>query len=151
MMLYQNRANEQATSELLAEIERVLQYRAARLEEHERIIPARDEAIKWLKGEVENYQRAILDYLVQGQPRIDLPLDLDGTAFQQRVWAALREIPRGETRSYTQVAAAIGVTDTPARAPKKVKIPRLAKKKDRTRLPRKEKKAKQKTAAKKAS
>jgi len=37
-----------------------------------------------------------------------LPLDLRGTAFQLRVWRALQEIPRGETRSYAEVAARIG-------------------------------------------
>ncbi len=37
-----------------------------------------------------------------------LPLDLRGTAFQARVWAALQAIPRGETRSYAQLAAAVG-------------------------------------------
>lgn len=39
---------------------------------------------------------------------IDLPLDIRGTAFQQRVWQALREIPAGETMSYTEVARHIG-------------------------------------------
>jgi AraC family transcriptional regulator of adaptative response/methylated-DNA-[protein]-cysteine methyltransferase len=43
----------------------------------------------------------------QGQT-LDLPLDIRGTAFQQRVWQALRAIPSGETRSYAEVAAAIG-------------------------------------------
>ena len=38
----------------------------------------------------------------------DLPLDLRGTAFQQRVWQALRAIPLGETVSYSQLAAKIG-------------------------------------------
>jgi AraC family transcriptional regulator of adaptative response/methylated-DNA-[protein]-cysteine methyltransferase len=38
----------------------------------------------------------------------DLPLDIQGTAFQRRVWEALRAIPPGATRSYTQIAAAIG-------------------------------------------
>ncbi len=38
----------------------------------------------------------------------DIPLDVKGTAFQQRCWQALREIPPGETRSYGQQAAAIG-------------------------------------------
>lgn len=44
------------------------------------------------------------------QPRLglDLPLDVRGTAFQQRVWQALREIPAGETASYAQVADRIG-------------------------------------------
>jgi len=37
-----------------------------------------------------------------------LPLDIRGTVFQQRVWAELRRIPRGETRTYKQIAAAIG-------------------------------------------
>ncbi len=38
----------------------------------------------------------------------DLPLDVRGTAFRERVWRALREIPRGETRTYAEIAAAIG-------------------------------------------
>lgn len=38
----------------------------------------------------------------------EIPLDVKGTAFQQRVWQALREIPAGETRSYGQLAAALG-------------------------------------------
>ncbi len=38
----------------------------------------------------------------------DLPLDIYGTAFQRAVWQALLEIPYGETRSYAQVAAAVG-------------------------------------------
>ena len=37
-----------------------------------------------------------------------IPLDIQGTAFQQLVWNALRRIPRGETRSYAEVAKAIG-------------------------------------------
>ena len=43
-------------------------------------------------------------------PRIGLalPLDVRGTAFQQRVWQALREIPAGETATYTGIAARIG-------------------------------------------
>jgi AraC family transcriptional regulator of adaptative response/methylated-DNA-[protein]-cysteine methyltransferase len=39
---------------------------------------------------------------------LDLPLDVRGTAFQQRVWAALREIPAGKTVSYTDIARTIG-------------------------------------------
>jgi AraC family transcriptional regulator of adaptative response/methylated-DNA-[protein]-cysteine methyltransferase len=39
---------------------------------------------------------------------LDLPLDIRGTAFQQRVWQALREIPVGQTASYTQIAQRIG-------------------------------------------
>jgi AraC family transcriptional regulator of adaptative response/methylated-DNA-[protein]-cysteine methyltransferase len=44
-----------------------------------------------------------------------LPLDVQATAFQRRVWQALREIPRGETRSYAELADAIGAP-TAARA-----------------------------------
>jgi methylated-DNA-[protein]-cysteine S-methyltransferase len=40
--------------------------------------------------------------------RFDLPLDLRGTAFQRRVWAALREIPYGETATYGELAAELG-------------------------------------------
>jgi AraC family transcriptional regulator of adaptative response/methylated-DNA-[protein]-cysteine methyltransferase len=39
---------------------------------------------------------------------IDLPLDVRATAFQQKVWDTLRQIPRGETRSYSEVAREIG-------------------------------------------
>lgn len=41
-----------------------------------------------------------------GEP--ELPLDIRGTIFQQRVWAALREIPAGKTESYAEVAQRIG-------------------------------------------
>ncbi len=41
----------------------------------------------------------------------DFPVDAGGTAFQQAVWAALRAIPAGETRTYKQVAAAVGKPD----------------------------------------
>jgi AraC family transcriptional regulator of adaptative response/methylated-DNA-[protein]-cysteine methyltransferase len=39
---------------------------------------------------------------------LDLPLDVKGTAFQERVWKALRGIPSGETATYSQIAARIG-------------------------------------------
>ena len=42
-------------------------------------------------------------------PNAELPLDVRGTAFQLRVWQELQRIPRGETRSYGEVAAAVGV------------------------------------------
>jgi AraC family transcriptional regulator of adaptative response/methylated-DNA-[protein]-cysteine methyltransferase len=40
--------------------------------------------------------------------RLDLPLDIRGTAFQQRVWAALSAIPAGQTATYAEIARAIG-------------------------------------------
>lgn len=45
----------------------------------------------------------------------DLPLDIRGTAFQERVWRALRAIPAGETRTYGEIARALG-QPTAARA-----------------------------------
>ena len=38
----------------------------------------------------------------------ELPIDVAGTAFQEKVWQQLRKIPLGETRSYAEIAAAIG-------------------------------------------
>ena len=48
------------------------------------------------------------EYFAGGRTEFDLALDPDGTEFQQRVWAALRTIPYGATRSYGEVAAQIG-------------------------------------------
>lgn len=52
--------------------------------------------------------RPLLDHLAGKQPQLDLPTDVRATAFRLRVWAELRRIPYGETRSYGEVAAAIG-------------------------------------------
>ncbi len=52
--------------------------------------------------------QALLAYLEGDQPDLSLPLDLQATAFQLRVWEELRKIPYGETRSYAEVAGAIG-------------------------------------------
>jgi AraC family transcriptional regulator of adaptative response/methylated-DNA-[protein]-cysteine methyltransferase len=46
--------------------------------------------------------------LTSGEAAPDLPVDVHGTAFQARVWNALQDIPSGETRTYTEVATAIG-------------------------------------------
>jgi AraC family transcriptional regulator of adaptative response/methylated-DNA-[protein]-cysteine methyltransferase len=51
---------------------------------------------------------AILSALSEQKPLFDLPLDIRATAFQQKVWSALRQIPRGETRSYSEIARNIG-------------------------------------------
>ena len=50
----------------------------------------------------------LLNYLNGKQPRLDLPLDIRATAFQWQVWENLRAIPYGETKSYSQVATAMG-------------------------------------------
>lgn len=70
------------------------EYPAARL--------ARDDAV------LAPAARTILAYLDGRRPHIDLPLDIRATAFQGRVWDALRAIPYGATRSYGEIARAIG-------------------------------------------
>jgi len=52
--------------------------------------------------------RLVLARLSEHPLAAELPLDVRATAFQRRVWAALQAIPRGETRSYAQIAAEIG-------------------------------------------
>ena len=52
--------------------------------------------------------RAIVGHVERGQPLGRVPLDVQATAFQRRVWQALRAIPPGSVRSYREVAAAIG-------------------------------------------
>lgn len=51
---------------------------------------------------------AILEYLAGERPDLALPLDLQATAFQWRVWQALRKIPYGGTATYSEIAAKIG-------------------------------------------
>jgi AraC family transcriptional regulator of adaptative response/methylated-DNA-[protein]-cysteine methyltransferase len=55
--------------------------------------PAKDQVLAFLSGDA-----------TLGK----LPLDIRGTVFQQRVWSTLQQIPRGETRTYKDIAAAIG-------------------------------------------
>lgn len=52
--------------------------------------------------------KKIIAYLEGWQPHLDLPLDLRATAFQLKVWQQLQAIPVGETRTYSEIAAAIG-------------------------------------------
>ena len=59
-------------------------------------------------GALGGWTRAILAHLAGRQPRLDLPLYVQATAFQWRVWQALAAIPYGETRTYRDVAQAIG-------------------------------------------
>lgn len=51
---------------------------------------------------------ALVGYLGGARPSIDLPLDVQATAFQRQVWEELRRIPYGETRTYLQIAEALG-------------------------------------------
>lgn len=55
---------------------------------------------KWLRG--------VVAHLDGREPKEGLPLDIRATAFQRRVWEALCRIPRGETRSYAEIAKEVG-------------------------------------------
>lgn len=56
----------------------------------------------------ENWIGEIVRRVEGNAPSVDLPLDVQATAFQRRVWQELQKIPRGTTRTYTQVARALG-------------------------------------------
>jgi AraC family transcriptional regulator of adaptative response/methylated-DNA-[protein]-cysteine methyltransferase len=60
------------------------------------------------KGGLRQWTDAILAHLAGREPRLDLPLDVQATAFQWQVWNALAAIPYGSTRSYAEVARSIG-------------------------------------------
>ena len=67
---------------------------------HAQIAPAAEGFEGWVKEIVQR---------VEGKPpRVELPLDLQATAFQRRVWQELQHIPRGTTRTYSEVARALG-------------------------------------------
>ena len=59
-------------------------------------------------SDFERWVKHTVEYLDGSCLRFDLPLDLRGTAFQERVWRALLEIPNGQTASYAEVARRIG-------------------------------------------
>lgn len=57
---------------------------------------------------INNAYNQLSEYLNGKRIEFDLPLNPEGTEFQKKVWNALCEIPYGETRSYKQVAEAVG-------------------------------------------
>lgn len=59
-------------------------------------------------GALARWTNRILAHLSGRRPRLDLPLDVQATAFQWQVWSALCSIPYGKTRSYAEIASAIG-------------------------------------------
>jgi AraC family transcriptional regulator of adaptative response/methylated-DNA-[protein]-cysteine methyltransferase len=59
-------------------------------------------------GTFEKWVKEIVQQVEGNPPRLELPLDLQATAFQRRVWQELQKIPRGTTRTYTQVARSLG-------------------------------------------
>lgn len=60
-------------------------------------------------AQVSRWVRELVRHLSGEQPHLDLPLDVKATAFQRRVWEALQQIPRGSTRSYSDLARSIGL------------------------------------------
>jgi len=60
-------------------------------------------------GRVAAWCETIADYVDGRASRVDVPLDVRGSCFQRRVWKELAAIPRGETRSYAEVAHGIGM------------------------------------------
>ena len=59
-------------------------------------------------GELKDWADRIVGFITAPDRNLDLPLDIQGTAFQARVWRALQKIPPGRTATYTEIAAAIG-------------------------------------------
>jgi AraC family transcriptional regulator of adaptative response/methylated-DNA-[protein]-cysteine methyltransferase len=58
---------------------------------------------------LEPWSDALVSYVDGHSTRLEVPLDVSGSRFERRVWAALRSIPRGETRTYGEVASSLGV------------------------------------------
>lgn len=59
--------------------------------------------------EFEQFVSKVVGFVEAPALGLDLPLDIRGTAFQQRVWQALQKIPLGSTASYTDIAKCIGL------------------------------------------
>jgi AraC family transcriptional regulator of adaptative response/methylated-DNA-[protein]-cysteine methyltransferase len=79
----------------------------ARLEKHLRHEFPKAEVRRDRNG-LSDAVRSLLRFIEGQQPRFDLPLDVRGTAFQCRVWEELLRIPYGQTRTYGEVARAVG-------------------------------------------
>jgi len=64
----------------------------------------------WVESDEKTapYVRQLKEYFAGRRRQFDLPLDLRGTDFQKRCWRELLKIPYGETRSYADIARAIG-------------------------------------------
>ncbi len=72
--------------------------------------PAARHGVHWVESatEVEAYTREVDEYFSGKRREFTMPLDLRGTDFQKRCWQALLSIPYGETRSYADIAKAVG-------------------------------------------
>jgi AraC family transcriptional regulator of adaptative response/methylated-DNA-[protein]-cysteine methyltransferase len=79
---------------------------AALIEELRAAFPKAE--LKRMDRELEYAVAAVVAGISEHAGAISLPMDVRATAFQQRVWRELQTIPRGETRSYSEIAEAIG-------------------------------------------
>jgi len=68
-----------------------------------------DEVVSSNSPLLDEAERQLREYFDGARRTFDLPLSLRGTPFQLSVWAALREIPYGETRTYGDIARRVGV------------------------------------------
>ena len=68
-------------------------------------------AAQIVQGELKELKAQVLAFIEGEASLARLPLDIRGTVFQRRVWDELRRIPRGETRTYQEIARAIGAPD----------------------------------------
>jgi methylated-DNA-[protein]-cysteine S-methyltransferase len=62
---------------------------------------------------LDHAAREVVAYVAGETSTFSVPIAFEGTALQESVWRALREIPRGETRTYGELAAAIGKAGSP--------------------------------------
>jgi AraC family transcriptional regulator of adaptative response/methylated-DNA-[protein]-cysteine methyltransferase len=61
------------------------------------------------QGDYQNLIAKVVGLIEKPGVGLDLPLDIQGTAVQQRVWKALQQIPLGSTATYSEIAAKIGM------------------------------------------
>ena len=69
-----------------------------------------DAVLKGCSSDVEGKVEAGRRLFDETDDQFDLPLDVRGTAFQHRVWQALRDIPAGTTATYSEIAKRIGMS-----------------------------------------
>ncbi len=67
-----------------------------------------DEKLRRDPNDSENFLRKVWDLIEKPRTALDLPLDMRGTSFQQRVWKVLQRIPAGSTASYKELAGKLG-------------------------------------------
>jgi methylated-DNA-[protein]-cysteine S-methyltransferase len=70
---------------------------------------------EWVRddGAFADVRDQLDEYFAGGRTAFDLPLEMEGSPFQRRVWRALRDIPYGETISYGELARRVGHPATP--------------------------------------